>query len=91
MSTIILYVVIMACGLFLARKGIIPERIKPKLGHCQTFALIFLLGVLGYKLGSDKRLLEEIHLIGFQAFSIAVMSVVFSILFVYLFYRKGER
>ena len=91
MSTIILYVIIMTIGIFLARKGIISERIKPKLEHCQTFALIFLLGILGYKLGSDKGLLEKIHFIGIQAFTIAVLSIVFSILLVFVFYKKGDR
>ena len=91
MSTIILYVIIMALGIFLARKNIIPERLKSKIGHCQTFALIFLLVVLCYKLGSYKVLLVGINFLGLQAFTIAVLSIVFSILLVFLFYKKEDR
>lgn len=67
MEMIVLYIVIMLAGVFLARKKIIPERLKSKICQLQTGALMFLLGVLGYKLGSDKNLFASIHLLGFQA------------------------
>lgn len=91
METIILYIVIMLVGVVLARKKIIPERLKSKISQLQTGALMFLLGVLGYKLGSDNNLFASIHLLGFQALVIAVFTIIFSIIFVFLVYKKGDR
>lgn len=91
MGTIFLYIVIMLFGIFLARKNLIPEMLKTKIAHLQTAALVFLLGILGYKLGSDSNLLSSIHLLGFQALVIAVFAIIFSILFVFIIYKKGDR
>lgn len=90
MTTILLYIVIMGIGIFLARKGFIPNRMKNKLQHFQNFSLMFLLGVLGYKLGSDDKLLADIDKLGVQSVVIAAFSIGFSILFVHIFY-KGDR
>lgn len=91
MSTIILYVMIMLVGVLLAKKKLIPEAVKEKLLHLQKAALIFLLSVLGYKLGSDSRLLSSIHLLGVQSFVIAVSSMIFTIVFVFIVFKKGDR
>lgn len=88
---ILLYVVIMLFGVILAKKKLIPESIKLKLSHLQTISLIFLLFVLGYKLGSDEHLIENIHLLGLQSFIIAVFAMVFTILLVFIVFKKGDR
>lgn len=91
MNTIIIYILIMLAGVVLAKKNLIPSFFQKRLSKLQTISLIFLLFILGYKLGSDSSLLSSIHLLGLQSFIIAASAIVFSILFVFIFYKKEDR
>lgn len=91
MIDIITYIIAMAFGIFLAKKNLLPKRIRKDIGYLQTFALVFLLGVLGYKLGSNSDIISRIYTMGFEAVSITIFTIAFTILTIFLFYRKGDR
>ena len=91
MMDIVIYIVVMGIGIFLAKKNLIPKRMKKDIGYCQTFALVFLLGVLGYKLGSNDDIVKKIGTMGVEAILITLFTIVFTILVIFLVYRKGER
>lgn len=91
MNRIILYVVIIGIGFILSNKKLIPDFFKRKISLFQTLSLFFLLGIMGYKIGADKEIISNLHKIGFQALLVGSLSIVFSIVITFLFFRKkGE-
>lgn len=79
---IILYLIIMLIGAFIGSKGVIPKKIDNKLSSLQTLCLLFLLAVMGYKIGINNDILSNFYKIGFKAFFIAALCIAFSIIFV---------
>lgn len=45
---------------------------------------------MGYKIGSDDRLISNLHILGVKALIISVFAIVFSIIFVKLFYWRDK-
>ena len=60
MQTIILYIIIILLGFFITKKQLIPNKLKTKIGHLQNFALYFLLCFMGYKIGADDKIINNI-------------------------------
>lgn len=89
MLDIFIYICIIIFGAFLVRKQILPEFILKKVSFLQSLSLYVLLGAMGLKIGSDRNLVSQLHVLGIKSFVIAVFSILFSILFIKLFYR-GE-
>jgi len=50
-----------------------------------------LLGAMGYKIGADDRLISNLHVLGVKALIITVSAIIFSILFVKLFYWRDKK
>lgn len=90
MQTIILYIIIILVGFFITKKRLIPNKLKNKIGYFQNFALYFLLCFMGYKIGADDKIIDNISQLGVQAIIITLFITFFSVLLVYLVY-KGER
>ncbi|WP_297596568.1 LysO family transporter [uncultured Cetobacterium sp.] len=90
MIRIILYIAIISFGFVLSKYKIIPLKIKAKTGILQSFSLFFLLGVMGYKIGSDDKIVSEFPSLGFQALIIAIFSIFGSILITKLFFRTKK-
>ncbi|WP_432204948.1 LysO family transporter [Cetobacterium somerae] len=92
MSRILLYIFIISCGFFLSKYNLIPLKLKIKTSILQTLSLFFLLGVMGYKIGSDDKIISEFPTLGFQALIIAIFSILGSILITkFLFKKRGEK
>lgn len=91
MQTILLYIIIILIGFLIAKKNFIPEKMKDKIGHFQTSALFFLLGFMGYKIGANDNIINNLSQLGLQAIIITIFSIVFSILLVFLVYRGGRK
>lgn len=89
MLDIFIYICIIIFGAFLVRKQILPEFILKKVSFLQSLSLYILLGAMGLKIGSDRNLVSQLHVLGIKSFVIAVFSILFSIFFIKLFYR-GE-
>lgn len=91
MGTILLYVAIILIGFFVAKKNFFPDKIKGKIGLLQTISLYILLGFMGYKIGSNDRILSNISQLGIQAILITIFSILFSVLLVFVIYRGGRK
>ena len=46
---------------------------------------------MGYKIGSDDRLIANLHILGIKALVISVFAIVFSIVFVKFFYWGDKK
>lgn len=84
MSQILVYIIIIFTGAFLAKKKLIPNSIKKRLGLMQTISLFILLGTMGYKIGIDDSILANFHIIGKQSVILAVCTAGFSVLFTFI-------
>lgn len=84
MGQIFLYVAIMSFGAILAKKKMIPQSIKKRLGTFQSISLFILLGTMGYKIGIDDSLLANFKIIGKQSVIFALCTAGGSVLFTYL-------
>lgn len=60
-------------------------------GTIQTFALLFLLFVMGVKIGLDKDIIYSLGTIGLQSIFLAVFSIIFSIIGVRIISSKVLR
>lgn len=84
MGQILFYVAIISFGAMLARKKLIPQGIKKRLGAFQSASLFILLGTMGYKIGVDDGILSNFQIIGKQSVIFALCTAGGSVLFTYL-------
>ena len=91
MLDIFIYVCIILFGVFLVRKKLVPKKLLKKVSLLQSLSLYLLLGAMGYKIGSDDRLISNLHVLGVKALIISVFAIVFSIAFVKLFYWRDKK
>ena len=80
MLDILIYICIILFAVFLVRKKLFPEKLLKKISLLQSLSLYFLLGAMGYKIGSDDRLISNLHILG-----------IFSIVFVKFFYWGDKK
>ncbi|MGL4688390.1 MAG: LysO family transporter [Fusobacteriaceae bacterium] len=80
MLRILLYVGIILIGVYLSKKKLIPEGVDRRTGKLQTLSLFFLLGTMGYKIGTDEAILSNLHRIGLESFIIAFFTILGSVL-----------
>lgn len=88
---ILLYLVIIIIGAVIGAKDLIKPSQMKHLGLLQNFSLLFLLLIMGIKIGLDKDTISSFGLIGFQAALLAVLSILFSIAGVKLVSRSVMR
>ncbi|MGL5053639.1 MAG: LysO family transporter [Cetobacterium sp.] len=88
MLRILLYIFIISCGIFLSKHDLIPFCIKSKTNIFQTTCLFFLLGVMGYKIGSNEQIIREFPQLGLRALIIAILSIVGSVIVTAVFFKK---
>lgn len=89
---LLLYLSFILLGAFISYKDKISENILSKINIIQTLSLLFLLLIMGVKIGIDEDVIKSFFNIGFKAIIMSIFTVGFSILFVYivsrLFIRK---
>ena len=89
---LLLYLSMILFGAFISYKGKISDKIFNKLSVIQTLSLLFLLLIMGVKIGMDDEVINSFFNIGLKAIIMSIFTVGFSILFVYfvskLFIRK---
>lgn len=89
---LLLYLSAILLGAFISYKGKISDKILDKLNIIQTLSLLFLLLIMGIKIGIDEKVIYSFFSIGFKAIIMSIFTVGFSILFVFivrkLFIRK---
>lgn len=91
MVDIFIYICIIVFGAFLVRKNLLPEFILNKVSTLQSLSLYILLGAMGLKIGSDKNLMSNLHILGFKSFVVAIFAIVFSVIFVKLIYGGDKK
>ncbi|WP_319371463.1 LysO family transporter [uncultured Ilyobacter sp.] len=79
---ILLYLTIISIGYTLGSKNLFPEKFKHKLLVFQNCCLLFLLGTMGYKIGSNREIVQNIGNIGMKSLIISSFCIFFSVLFV---------
>ena len=79
---IFLYLIIMLIGAFIGSRDLTSKSFDGKLSTFQNVCLLFLLGIMGYKIGINNDILTNFYKIGFKSFFIAFLCIFFSIAFV---------
>lgn len=77
---ILLYIVIILIGALIGYKELISKKVLKRMSSIQYFCLLFLLFVMGIKIGVNKNVLMSVHKLGFTAVVISIFSILFSIL-----------
>lgn len=90
MLDIFIYICIILFGVFLVKSKILPNFILKKISTYQSIALYILLTSMGIKIGMDKKLISNLHIMGVKSFFITIFAVVFSILFVNIIYKNKK-
>ncbi|MTI48964.1 LysO family transporter [Sporosalibacterium faouarense] len=91
---LILYLGILIIGGLVGYKELAGTKIINKLNHIQSGALLFLLFVMGVRIGLDEKVISSFFKLGFQAIILSIFSIVCSVLlvrFVVKFTLKKER
>lgn len=91
MIDIFIYICIIIFGVFLVRKKLLPEIILNKVSILQSLSLYILLGAMGLKIGADKKLMSNLHILGIKSFVVAVFAIIFCIIFVNIVYRGDKK
>ncbi len=79
-----LYLGILIVGGFFGYKGYGGKKLDSKLGAIQTICLLFLLFIMGLKMGLDEKVISSFFELGFQAIVISIFTITFSVLLVKL-------
>ncbi|SKC69616.1 LysO family transporter [Maledivibacter halophilus] len=77
---ILLYIMIILLGALFGYKDLVSEKIFSKISTIQYICLLFLLFVMGIKIGINKEVLSSFHKLGFSAIIISIFSIGFSVL-----------
>ncbi|KAB3527615.1 LysO family transporter [Alkaliphilus serpentinus] len=77
---ILLYLLILILGAIIGLKGKLKGNIKNRIATVQNLALLFLLFIMGVKIGLEKEILLSLNTIGFQGLILALFSIIFSVL-----------
>jgi len=91
---ILLYIVIISIGALVGYKELVSEKILKRMGTIQYICLLFLLFVMGIKIGINKSILMSVHKLGLTAVVISIFSISFSILgvkFISKFIKSEKR
>ncbi|SHH60654.1 LysO family transporter [Sporanaerobacter acetigenes] len=81
---LILYLALLIIGGMIGYKDLISEKFNSKLGIIQNICLLFLLFIMGIRIGLDDKVISSFFTIGAKALLLAVFSIVFSVFFVRL-------
>ena len=82
LSQLLLYLAMLVIGALIGHLELGHPKVNAALGKLQFITLIFLLFIMGIRIGADEGVVSSIQIIGLQAFVIAFTSIIFSILFV---------
>ncbi|WP_199872915.1 LysO family transporter [Inediibacterium massiliense] len=83
-TRLLLYLFILGIGALIGFKGHLSEKLTSKLNFIQNLCLLFLLFIMGIRIGVDEKVLSSFFKLGYQALIMSVFAVLFSILCVKL-------
>ncbi|QIB28187.1 lysine exporter LysO family protein [Caloranaerobacter azorensis] len=79
---LLLYLAILILGALVGYKQLGSSKVDCNLSKIQSISLLFLLFVMGVKMGLDDRVISSFLELGFQAIIISAFSIFFSVLLV---------
>lgn len=79
-----MYLGIIVLGGLIGAKLKLKESFIKRLGSLQTACLLFLLFVMGIKIGMDEKVINSFLSIGLNAVIMSIFTVGFSVIFVYI-------
>lgn len=83
-TRLLLYLGILILGAYIGFKDKISDKLKGQLNNIQNICLLFLLFIMGIKIGIDENVISSFFNIGLKALVISIFTVSFSILGVFL-------
>ncbi|MBU5440217.1 LysO family transporter [Tissierella sp. MSJ-40] len=81
---LLIYLVILSIGGIIGYRDKVSEGLKARLNTIQNICLLFLLFIMGIRIGIDEKVISTFFSIGLKATIISIFTVSFSILFVHL-------
>lgn len=82
-ARLILYLGILLLGALVGYKELGGKKIVSKLSIIQTICLLFLLFIMGVRMGLDDKVVSSFLELGFQAVIISVLTIVCSVICVW--------
>ena len=79
---LVIYLSILVLGGLIGYKKGIRKEISDKIDMIQIMCLLFLLFVMGVRMGLDDKVISSFLSLGYQAVVLSVFSIVFSVVFV---------
>ena len=79
-TRLLLYLGILILGAYIGFKDKISEKLKSQLNNIQNICLLFLLFIMGIKIGIDENVINSFFYIGLKAFIMSIFTVGFSII-----------
>ncbi|KGG79860.1 hypothetical protein Y919_09460 [Caloranaerobacter azorensis H53214] len=79
---LLLYLAILILGALVGYKQLGSSKVDYNLSKIQSISLLFLLFVMGVKMGLDDRVISSFLELGFQAIIISAFSIFFSVLLI---------
>lgn len=86
-ARLLMYLAVILLGAVVGARAGLSDGFKKGLGSIQTACLIFLLVVMGIKIGMDEQVIQSFLQIGFNAVVMSVFTISFSILAVVMIKR----
>lgn len=86
-TRLLMYLAVIIAGVLIGLRTELSENLRKRLGSIQIACLIFLLIVMGVKIGMDERVVDSFLHIGFNALVMSIFTVGFSILAVIMVKR----
>ncbi|MGF7058183.1 LysO family transporter [Brassicibacter mesophilus] len=94
-TRLLLYLGILLIGALAGYKELGGKKLESKLNIIQTICLLFLLFIMGVRMGLDDKVISSFLELGFQAVIISIFTIAFSVLLVKLakklIVRNGEK
>lgn len=79
---VILYIIVMSIAIFLGEKNWCEKLFKNNIGKIQNILIIALLFLMGIIIGRKKEVIAALSTIGFKAFFMSCMVIIFSVVVV---------
>ena len=83
-TRLLMYLGIIVLGGLIGAKVKLKEKFIKRLGSLQTACLLFLLFIMGVKIGLDDKVINSFLSIGLNAIIMSIFTVGFSVIFVYI-------
>lgn len=77
---LLLYLGILILGGLVGYKELGGEKLNSKLSIIQTICLLFLLFIMGIRMGLDDKVVSSFFELGFQAVIISIFTITFSVI-----------